>query len=390
MTVTILTPSLSREAGGIFEVERRHAQALDALPDMAVHVVGLEDDRTAADLSAWRPLTPRVCSTVGPEAFGYAPDLMETLMDTGADLVHLHGLWMYTSWAVRRWYNRTGHPYVVSPHGMLDPWALDNAGWKKRLAGLFYENASLRGAACFHALNQKERAAIREYGLDGPVGVVPNGVDLPAEREDEVIPPWDGMIRPEDRVLLFLGRIHPKKGLEELLDAWAQLGEAERGGWRLAVVGWDDGGHLADLKQEVDTLGLQDDVFFLGPRYGDEKDAAFRHADGFILPSHSEGLPMTVLEAWSYRLPVLMTPQCNLDKGFEADAAYRIAPTPDNIADGVRRFIADGDGERSQVGERGRVLVEAEYTWPQVARSLRAVYQWILGLKDRPDYVCVG
>lgn len=385
MTVTILSPSLSRAAGGIFEVERRHAQALQALPDVEVHVVGLEDERTEADRAAWAPLAPTACSTIGPDAFGYAPDLVETLLATDADIVHLHALWMYTSWAVQRWSDETGRPYVVSPHGMLDPWALENAGWKKRLAGWVYENASLRGAACLHALNPDERQAIRDYGVEGPVGVVPNGVELPDE-QGKPVSLWHGQGASEDRVLLFLGRIHPKKGLTELLEGWARLsGAPVAAPWRLAVVGWDDGGHLAELKERAAALGLSDDVWFLGPRYGDEKEAAFRHADGFILPSHSEGLPMSVLEAWSYRLPVLMTPQCNLDEGFAANAAYRIEPTPEGIAEGLRTFMEADPDERGEMGARGRGLVETEYTWSQVARSMRAVYRWVLGDGPRPE-----
>jgi poly(glycerol-phosphate) alpha-glucosyltransferase len=154
-------------------------------------------------------------------------------------------------------------------------------------------------------------------------------------------------------------------------------------------VGWDDGGHLAELKQQAAALDVADDVLFLGPRYGDEKDAAFRRADGFILPSHSEGLPMAVLEAWSYRLPVLMTPQCNLPGGFEAGAAYRIEPTPDGIAEGLRAFMGADPDDRRETGERGRALVEAEYTWPRIARSMRAVYRWVLGEGERPGCVYV-
>jgi len=300
--------------------------------------------------------------------------------------VHLHALWMYTSWAVRRWSNRTGQPYVVSPHGMLDPWALDNAGWKKQLAGLLYENASLRQAACFHALNREERTAIRDYGLDGPIGIVPNGVELPDDDDASGAPPWEGKGNAEDRVLLFLGRIHPKKGLDELLSPWTQLGDSSDG-WRPAIVGWDDGGHRAELKEKAAALGVSDDVWFLGPRYGDEKDAAFRNADGFILPSHSEGLPMAVLEAWSYRLPVLMTPQCNLEAGFEAGAAARVDPNPERLAEGLRAFMERAPDDRGEMGRHGRALVEERYTWPQIARSMRAVYRWVLGDGPRPDCV---
>jgi poly(glycerol-phosphate) alpha-glucosyltransferase len=386
MDVTVLTPSLSRNAGGIFEVERRLSQSLSERSEVTVQVVGLQDDATAEDLPAWKPLEPTTVSTWGPDAFGYAPSLPSALAATDADLLHLHALWMYTSIAARGWSRAFDRPYVVSPHGMLDPWALANSRWKKKLMGALYENTSLRTAACLHALNEAEYEAIRNYGLNTPVCIIPNGVDVPEapELQADETPPWNGQISESAKVLLFLGRIHPKKGLSELIDAWSQLDPA---GWHLAIIGWDDGGHEAALRSTIVSAGLQDEVHLLGPRFGAEKEAAFAHADGFVLPSHSEGLPMTVLEAWSYRTPVLMTPQCNLPEGFEHDAALRIEPTPKRIAAGIDCFFSMSASDRSALGNAGRELVERQYTWPRVAERMHAVYRWILNEEPVPDCV---
>ena len=116
----------------------------------------------------------------GPRAFGYAPELSRALDAARLDLVHTHGLWMYPSVAAAwRWATRWKRPLVVSPHGMLEPWAVRNSAWKKRIAGWLFENRHLRRAACLHALNDAEYEAIRAYGLTNPVAVIPNGVDLP-------------------------------------------------------------------------------------------------------------------------------------------------------------------------------------------------------------------
>lgn len=387
MAVTVVTPSLSRDAGGIFDAERRLAQSLDALDGVSVDVHGLEDAHTADDLPAWRPLAPTVHPVRGPAAFGYAPTLPGALDAAGGDLVHLHALWMYTSLATLRWTRRTGRPHLVSVHGMLDPWAVQNARWKKRVVGWLYENASLRRAACLHALNAEEHDAIRAYGVDTPVCVVPNGVDLPSEPPPER-PPWTATIPDDARVLLFLGRLHPKKGLAELFAAWDAVRDArEADAWHLAVVGWDDGGHDAELQRTVDRLGLGDTVHLLGPMFDADKAAAFAHADAFVLPSFSEGLPMAVLEAWSYRLPVLMTPACNLPDGFAREAALRIDPDADAIAEGLRRLSATSPDARAAMGRRGRALVEDRFTWDRVARQMRGVYAWLLDRAPRPDCV---
>lgn len=388
MHTTFLTPSLSRSGGGIFEAERRLGRALHDLPDVTLDVVGLRDEHTTEDLSAWSPLEPTVLSTVGPDALGYAPALLDTLLETNADLVHLHALWMYTSWAALQWHRRTGRPHIVSVHGMLDEWALANARWKKWIVGHLYENTSLRQAACLHALNDAEYQSIRDYGLDGPVCVIPNGVTLPNLDREPGPPPWREAFDDNASVLLFLGRIHPKKGLSELVDAWAAAADT-LGKWRLAIIGWDDGDHVSALRSRIRKHDLSERIAVLGPAYGNDKAAAFRHADGFILPSHSEGLPMAVLEAWSYALPVLMTPQCNLETGFEAGAAYRVDPTPESLADGLRTFMTAPPDERMTMGRKGRVLVKNRYTWPQIARSMQTVYRWVLDDGPRPDCVYV-
>ncbi len=386
MKTTMLTPSLSRQAGGIFEAERRLSQALHRLPDVEIEVVGLRDEKTTADLPDWTPLAPTVLPTWGPEAFGYSPGLVNTLLGTDADLLHLHALWMYTTVAALRWRRATRRPHMVSVHGMLDPWAVGHAGWKKQIAGWLYEHRSLRRAACLHALNDEERMAIREYGLETPVCVVPNGVDLP-ETVPASAPPWaKNGVGDDDRVLLFLGRLHPKKGLSELLTAWEKV---DPDGWHLAIIGWDDGGHEAALQDQANDGNLTECIHFLGPRFGEEKAAAYHHADAFVLPSHSEGLPMTVLEAWSHRLPVLMTPACNLTEGFQAGAALSIEPSVEEIAGGLDQLMRLAPEARRAMGQGGRALVEENYTWPQIARTMRGVYRWIIDEGPRPNCVHV-
>jgi poly(glycerol-phosphate) alpha-glucosyltransferase len=208
------------------------------------------------------------------------------------------------------------------------------------------------------------------------------------------------------KTLLFLGRLHPKKGLTGVLEAWAALGSRAVEGWRLEIAGWDQGGHEAELKRLASDLGIgwadvrgregEDgtgsadgaaSVFFSGPAFGEAKDGLLRRADAFILPSFSEGLPMSVLEAWAYRLPVLMTDYCNLPEGFAAGAARRIGTDADSIGAGLRAlFTETGDGLR-EMGGKGRALVESRFTWRQVAEQMGEVYRWVLGNGLRPSCV---
>lgn len=372
MRVTFVTHSLSRRAGGLFHSVRRLAQLLAQRPALEVSIVGLADADTASDLGAWRPLSPRALRVTGPAALGWAPDLPRTLSELAPDLTHAQGLWMYPSLACLRHRRRAKIPHLITPRGMLDPWALSNSRWKKRLAGSLYEWAHLREADCLHALALPEAAAFRQLGLRNPICVIPNGIDLPDGEPSLPPPPWaDGR-----KTLLFLGRIHPKKGLPALLDAWRSFRHAE---WKLVIAGWDQIGHEDELKKAVPTAS----VHFAGPLFGGEKASALAHADAFILPSLSEGLPMAILEAWSCSKPVLMTPACNLPEGFAAGAAIEIQSLPQALD----QLAAMSAHDRALMGRRGRDLVESRFRWDQIAARMEAVYRWLLGGGSPPDDV---
>jgi len=362
-------PSLSRLGGGIVSSAARLAQSLDA----DVEVFGLRDQFADEDLVQWSPLKARAFSVRGPQAFGYAPELGNTLKNARAEIVHAHGLWLYTSIAAQK----SQKPNVISPHGMLDAWALENSRWKKRIAAALFENAHLREAACLHALCDAEAKSIRAYGLKSPVCVIPNGVDLPATAVAE-------KKRDAKKTLLYLGRIHPKKGLANLLHAWKEAASDE---WRLVIAGWDQHGHETELQRLAQQLGCADRVDFTGSLFGAKKAAAYENCDAFILPSLSEGLPMVVLEAWAHTKPALITPQCNLPEGFSASAAMRIEPTPDSIAQGLCVLFSKPDDELRAMGQCGRDLVERKFAWPKIAAEMLAIYRWILGDAAKPASV---
>jgi poly(glycerol-phosphate) alpha-glucosyltransferase len=473
MHLAVVTASISRVAGGLFHSVRSLSQTLGRLPDTCVTVLALEDQFSAADGSVWKPLQPKVFQPIGPRAFGYAAPLSDHLLAGPWDIAHTHGLWQYPSVAVSGWGGRLKKPYLISPRGMLDAWALNNSRWKKRVAGWLFENQHLRHAACIHALCQSEADSIRAYGLKNPICIIPNGIDLPEirgqgtrdeggnlklERAGEGRIPFDAFISRDQltdslkalfsvkqsgrKVLLFLSRIHPKKGLINLLCAWAAVQRSGIRGqgseWMLAIAGWDQGGHEAELKQlatdlsikwadlrgrdEGGNLKLEEmhkdrtsdfrpqpssfpsdsclptsdlrplssescSLLFTGPLFGPDKDAAYRACDAFILPSFSEGLPMAVLEAWAYAKPVLMTPECNLPEGFAADAAIRVETSAESIQNGLESLFRLLPSELCLLGSHGRSLVANRFSWSQIASQMHEVYTWLLGGGSKPDFL---
>ena len=382
MKIGFVTASASRKGGGLLGSIQPLAKNLDLLDGVTISVLALDDEFATADLSGWRPLVPSIFPVRGPRAFGYGAGMAAALAEQNADIFHSHGLWMCPSLAVNRCGQQINKPYVISPHGMLDPWALAHSGWKKKLAGILYENRNLRAAACIHSLCGAETDAVRSYGLTNPVCQIPNGIDIPSPGKVYPQPPWADTIPEGKKVLLYLGRIHPKKGLKNLLAAWSKVRAftvTSAYDWVLVIAGWDQGGHEAELKQQANEAGINDGVLFIGPQFNESKAACYFHANAFVLPSLSEGLPMVVLEAWAYGLPVIMTSQCNIPEGFAAGAAIQVETNPDDIARGLGRFFEMSELERVEMGNNGLSLVIRRFTWDKVAFEMKSVYEWILG-----------
>lgn len=387
MKLAVVTASISRQAGGLFWSVRALADGVRRT-GIFVEVHAVEDPWTLTDRAQWNGLDLNIYRRLGPAAFSFAPGMVDGLVASDCDLLHIHGLWMYPSVVAQRWTRKTGRPYIVSPRGMLDSWALRNSRWKKRMAWSLYEQGHLRKAACIHALCDSEARSIRAMGLKNPVCVIPNGVTLPYG-ESGGQKSWGGQVPPGARVLLSLGRLHPKKNLEALVDAFG-LGKSRSligPEWHLVIAGWDQGGHEAVLKASVHRRGLDNCVHFPGPLFLEEKDRAFRHSAAFALPSHSEGLPMAILEAWSYGLPVLMTDGCNLPEGFLHGAAVRLPEDVEHMSRTLSEVLGRNPDELFETGRRGRALVEQRFAWPDISAEMAKVYGWILGGGPRPDSV---
>jgi len=419
MRVLSVLESVSRLDGGIFEAELALQREMAQVPGVNIDVVALRDEFTDEDASRWFPIKPRVGKCVGPRGFGFSPELLR-LMPREVDIGYCAALWKYPAWAFLNWQKNAGKPAVVAPHGSLDVWALQNSKWKKRIAAAFFKDCQLRKATCFRALCKAEADSIRAYGLKQRIEIVPNGVILPdlsttfkrggrceieapkigrtgegvGMRESKDMERREGKMR-----LLFLGRIHPKKGLVAALRAWADILNSKSkienlNQWQIVIAGWNQGGHEAALLELCNELGLKvfngqgvsslaesADVVFWGPAFGKEKEALLRGATAFILPSLSEGLPMSVLEAWAYGLPVVMTPECNLQEGFGCHAALEIQNTEmgNSKWDGLRALLDMSDFDRIEMGRRGRRLVEERFTWPKLAAQMKVLYEEVLG-----------
>jgi glycosyltransferase involved in cell wall biosynthesis len=379
MNVSFALASLSRNAGGLFDVGRRLAQELAAQPNTRVRAVGFRDEFTDVD------------EVIGPRFMGFAKGYQEALRAQHPDIVHQHGIWTLGSVETHQFTRRNHIPLVISVHGMLNPWSLNHSKWKKRAAWLTYQRKILNDAGCILVNAKPEAEFVRQRQLRAPIAVVPNGVDLPEAASKG--PPWRSKLAPERRVLLFLGRIHPIKGVFELVRGWAQFVSRypdRARNWSLVVTGWDDGGHEARLRALANELGLQAPTFLMtGPAFGVERDAALAHADGFVLPSHSEGMPLAALEAMAAGLPLLLTKACNLPDVFAANAGVALSPSADGICDGIVHFAALTPDQRQAMRQHARDLARDKYAWSKIAADTRRIYDWLLKRGPKPDDLLV-
>lgn len=388
LRIGMLIASTNAAGGGVSVALQSLTRALEQRPETRVEIFSLSEPERD-DAASWGGATLIHHQVRGPRSFSYAPALDRSLADRPVDLVHLHGIWMYCSVAARRWASRSGGPCLISPHGMLDPWALANSAWKKWIARRLFEDDNLRNAACLHALCEAELRAIRDFGLRNPVCVVPNGVDPPPPAP-LAVPAWRQALPPKALVLLYLGRLHPKKALLELVEAWRLAEQSRRaasGGWHLVVAGTGSNDYVRSLQARIAQLGLGDTVHLIGPQFGSAKATTFAAADAFVLPSFSEGLPMAALEAWACGLPALLTSPCNLPEGFAAGAALRLEVGAEGIAAGLRTLFTLPAEQRYAMGRLGRELAAERFAWRRVAAEFDSVYRWMLGTTGRPACV---
>jgi glycosyltransferase involved in cell wall biosynthesis len=296
-----------------------------------------------------------------------------------ADVVHDHGLWLMPNVEAGRAALLAGKPFIVAPRGMLSSTALDFSRLKKRVVWALLQGDMVRRASCIHATSEQEHNEIRDFGLTNPIAIIPNGIDVPEFDKHSTVATDAG------RVVLSLGRIHPKKGLDRLIRAWARV-ESAYPEWQLRIVGPDELGHasqLAALAAELKTQRMSIE----GPVAGDAKTGAYRDADLFVLPTLNENFGITVAEALAAGTPVIATkgaPWHGLERegcGWWID--HGVEPLVATLAKAM-------DMERGVLrakGAKGRAWMKRDFSWDRVAHDMLNVYGWLSSGGEVPGTV---
>lgn len=330
----------------------------------------------------WAPgaISPRYAESFkmgfGPRRLGRSPAMRRWLARQAAagsiDVIHAHGLWMmpnvYPGWIAAR----HGIPLVVSPRGCFTNYAMASGSMVKKLFWPLVQKPALAAVTCFHATAESEYLDIRRMGFKQPVAIIPNGIDLPPD----IVPRSPG----ERRTLLFLGRVHPNKGLDMLLPAWARV-QSRFPDWELVIVGSDDGYHgssglLGEMKSLATRLGLER-IRFEGPRYGSDKLRMFRDASLYVLPTYSENFGVTVAEALSQATPAIVTKGAPW-KGLDLNrAGWWIDIGLEPLVASLEAAMAQPEVVLSGMGENGRAWMQREFLWSNIAGQMADTYRWL-------------
>jgi glycosyltransferase involved in cell wall biosynthesis len=326
---------------------------------------GIEVGLWASDMSTTRSVLSPAHRLVRP----MNGPVRKAINDFGRpDILHDNGIWLPHNHRIAELAARENLVRVVSVRGMLEPWAMNHKRWKKKLAWWFYQRRDLRRASYHHATAQAEAQTLQRLRLGVPVRVIPNGINIAnVDRRRRA--------QSELRTALFLGRLHPIKGLLFLIEAWARVRPA---GWRLKIAGPDEVGHQAELEKKISAENACELIEFLGPLDNEAKKRAFLDADIFLLPSFSESFGMAVAEALAHGVPVLTTTGTPWHMLSARGCGWRVNPTVDGLAEGLRQATSSSFECLLAMGERGRDLIRTEFSWGQIVNQFLLMYEALL------------
>jgi glycosyltransferase involved in cell wall biosynthesis len=288
------------------------------------------------------------------------------------------GLWLPSNHFAAQIAERTKTPFVSSPRGMLSRQALQVSKWKKRLAWVFYQKSDLRSACVLHATSQQEAEDLCRSNLSQPIAIIPNGVDLLSSTARL------STTKREHRTLLFLSRLHPMKGLNDLVRAWASVRPPN---WRVVIAGPDEKEHRAEVEALSESLNVRSSFEFVGPVDEEAKWDLFANADLFVLPSYSESFGLVIAEAMAAALPVITTRATPWREVETNNCGWWIDNGAEPLAHALTAATRCSAGELAGMGRRGRALVEKNYSWETAAQKMLAMFEWIIGEGEQPAWL---
>lgn len=306
-------------------------------------------------------------------------EIRQYLIAEGFDLIQIQSMWELSYHKVMAEARKLGIPYIVTPRGMLEPWSMSHKKWKKKLGWWLYQRNDVQKSACVFSTAKMEAEHVSELGITTCKAVIPNGIETDAY-------PCKSSVDGVRKQVLFLSRIHVKKGIEILFEAWKRVASAFPD-WQLQVIGNGDTEYIHTLEMKVERLGLKDSIRILPPVFGNDKTRIYQESALFCLPSFSENFGLVIAEAMSCGTPVITTTNCPWDILNETNTGWCIDLSVDNLERAFREALSMSPAELYDMGQRASKLIFDNFDYRSVTRKTLRLYEWLLGGGNKPEFV---
>ena len=306
-------------------------------------------------------------------------EIAKYLADERFELIQIQSMWDLPYHKVMVEARKLNIPYIVTPRGMLEPWSLSQKKWKKKLAWWLYQRNDVQKSACVFTTAKMEAEHVRELGITTCKAVIPNGIETDGY-------PCKSSVGHVKKQVLFLSRVHVKKGIELLFEAWKRL-HSDYADWQLFVIGNGEAEYIHSLENRVENLGLKDSIKILPPVFGEAKINVYQESALFCLPSFSENFGMVIAEAMSCGTPVITTTNCPWNILNETNTGWCIDLSVDNLEHALREGMRMDANALYDMGQRASKLIFDNFDYRSVTRKTLRLYEWLLNSGEKPEFI---
>ena len=306
-------------------------------------------------------------------------EIARYLKEEHFQLIQIQSMWDLPYHKVMREARKQGIPYIVTPRGMLEPWSLSQKKWKKKLAWWLYQRNDVQKSVCVFTTAKMEADHISNLGITTSRAVIPNGIETdsyPCKTSVDVV----------KKQVLFLSRVHVKKGIEILFDAWKRI-HSEFADWQLLVVGNGEAEYIQSLENRVECLDLKECINIIPPVFGNDKIRLYQESALFCLPSYSENFGMVIAEAMSCGTPVITTTNCPWNILNDTSTGWCIDLSVDNLERALREALSMNPTELYDMGQKASKLIYDNFDYRSVTRKTLRLYEWLLGGGEKPEFI---
>jgi glycosyltransferase involved in cell wall biosynthesis len=306
-------------------------------------------------------------------------EIAQYLKDEKYHLIQIQSMWDWPYHKVMVEARKLGIPYIVTPRGMLEPWSLSQKKWKKKLAWWLYQRNDVQKSVCVFTTAKMEAEHVTNLGITTCKAVIPNGIETdsyPCKTSVDVV----------KKQVLFLSRVHVKKGIEVLFEVWKQI-HPDYEDWQLLVIGNGEAEYIHSLENRVECLGLKESIKILPPVFGNDKIQIYQESALFCLPSYSENFGMAIAEAMSCGTPVITTTNCPWNILNDTKTGWCIDLNVDNLERALREALSMNPTELYDMGQKASKLIYENFDYRNVTRKTLKLYEWLLNGGEKLEFV---